>query len=131
MDDLYDFGPATAPAVAAGPSAPAAGPSVAAADDTDLYGGLEAAPQLPSAFELRRQLAPAVAEREALEARLGALTAEHVQGREEIKDLTRRACVLLATARLELRRKETMLQEARAQPHDRREAAKRPRRQEG
>lgn len=75
-------------------------------DEAALYAGLshEAAPQLASVHELRTELAAATQERETLESQLQALQAENRSRRDSIQDLTRRACVLLATARLELRR---------------------------
>ena len=85
------------------------------ADDDDdealLYGdiGSGAAPLLPSEVELRATLATTVAQRESLEAHLRSLQSEELQAREAIKDLTRRACVLLTTARHELKRKDEQL----------------------
>jgi uncharacterized protein (DUF3084 family) len=94
--------------------------------DADLYGGLELEPRLPSAVELAGKLSTVVAERETLEAELRALQAEDLQLREAIKDLTRRTCVLLATARLELKRKDAQIDDL-AAPHRRRSPAKQPR----
>ena len=53
----------------------------------------------------------ATAEREALEASLQSLQNDERTAREAIKDLTQRACIVLATARLELRRKDAQLAE--------------------
>ena len=78
----------------------------------DLYGDLDAAPkQLPSAIELRGRLAEVVNEREALEAQLQALQSEEQASRAALRDLMHRASVLLATARLELQRKDKQLNE--------------------
>lgn len=81
-------------------------------DLDDLYGDLDAAPkQLPSAIELRGRLTEVVNEREALEAQLQALQSEERASRAALRDLMHRACVLLATARLELQRKDKQLNE--------------------
>lgn len=82
-------------------------------DDADLYGDLEATapPQLPSVVELRGRLTAIVSEREALEAELQTLQAEEQEKRELIKDLTHRACVLIVTARAELKRKDAQLKQ--------------------
>ena len=81
-------------------------------DGCDLYGDLEGAtPLLPSAVELRNRLSAATERRVALEAHLQELQAEGHAAREAIKDLTPRMCVLLATARLELKRKHDQLTE--------------------
>ena len=93
------------------PTAAADAVSLMLDDDAELYGDLEAPPQLPSAVELRSRLATALGQRKALEAQLETLQAEDRDAREAIKDLTRRACVLLSTARLELKRKEAALKE--------------------
>jgi hypothetical protein len=78
----------------------------------DLYGDLDAAPkQLPSAIELRGRLTEVVNEREALEAQLQALQSEEQASRAALRDLMHRASVLLATARLELQRKDKQLNE--------------------
>ena len=68
-------------------------------DDAALYGGLEVVPQLPSVVELRNRLASVTSERKALESQLSDLQSMDQAARETIKDLTRRACILLATAR--------------------------------
>ena len=84
------------------------------ADDADdLYGDLdEATPQLASEVALGKELAAVVGEREALEAQLATLKSDNLSRRAQIEDLTQRACVLLATARLEIKRKEEQLQAA-------------------
>lgn len=61
-----------------------------------------------------------MSERKALEARLDALQAENKSRRSEIHELTRRACILLATARLELKRKgERLTQQRKKAKHQR------------
>ena len=78
--------------------------------EEDLYGDLDAASrQLPSTIELRAQLAKLGHEREALEAQLQGLQSEEQASRDALRDLTRRACVLLMTARLELKRKDEQI----------------------
>ena len=81
-------------------------------EDAALYAGLEEPPQLASAVDLQCQLDAAITERKALEERLRDLQTEYQQGRETMQDLTRRACVLLATARLEVGRKAAKLEQA-------------------
>ena len=99
--------------------------------EDDLYGdvgpsnrstGSYSAPQvkLASTVELRASLAAAIQERKALEAQLEALQAEAKAGREAIQDVTRRACVLLATARLELQRKDDQIAAAEAEARQKR-----------
>ena len=44
------------------------------------------------------------------EAQLAALKSDNLSRRAQIEDLTQRACVLLATARLEIKRKEEQLE---------------------
>lgn len=79
-------------------------------DDAALYGDLdEAAPKLASEHELSTQLTAVVREREHLEAKLEALKAENISRRDAIQDLTRRACIMLTTARTELQRKNEQL----------------------
>ena len=80
-------------------------------DDADLlFGGLDTeAPLLPSVVELGSELKIAAAERMDLEAALEALQTDELATREAIKDLTQRACVLLATARREIQRKDEQL----------------------
>ena len=77
-------------------------------DDDELYGDLTR-PALPSVIELRGRLESVISKRKALEAQLEALQAEELQSREDIKDASRRACILLATARLELQRNDAQL----------------------
>ena len=84
---------------------------MSAADDAELLFTLDTGPLLPSTVELRNQLVAATAEREALEASLQSLQNDERTAREAIKDLTQRACIVLATARLELRRKDAQLAE--------------------
>ena len=80
----------------------------------DLYADIDdAQARLPSTTGLMTELAAVRAEREALEARLTALRAENATGRAAIQDLTRRACVILATARRELQRKDEQHEECR------------------
>ena len=80
------------------------------ADADDLYDdAVRAVPRLASVVELRASLESATAERQALEGTLAALQAENKAGREAIQDLTRRGRILLATARLELQRKDELL----------------------
>ena len=78
-------------------------------EDDLLYEGLDAPPQLPSVVELRKDLSAVVRERRALEVHLEQLQAEDKQVRTDIKDLTSRACILLTTARMELKRKDEQL----------------------
>lgn len=92
-------------------------------DMLGLYDGLDSGPRLPSVVELGKSLATAVGEREALEAQLHELKAQEAATRASIKDLTRRACILLATARSELKRKESALEELRALPNSKRQRA--------
>lgn len=85
-------------------------------DDWLLYGGLEDAPRLASAVELRKQLACAVEERATLATRLKSLQTERQQMRDSIELVTRNACVVLATARLELQRLDVQLAEVEGLP---------------
>ena len=89
----------------------------------DIYADLDdATPRLPSSTELSADLAAARAEREALEARLQNLRSDYAAGREAIQELTRKACVILVTARLELQRKDEALATCRKQIAGRRRA---------
>ena len=89
------------------------------ADADVLFGGLESeAPLLPSVVELRSELKAATAERSDLETALAALQADELATREAIKDLTQRACVLLATARREIQRKDEQLSKLGAVPSE-------------
>ena len=87
-------------------------------DDADLYADLYAdvdGPKLPSTTGLANELASTRAEREALEARLQSLRSDNVATRAGLEDLTRRACVILSTARLELKRKDEQLEDCQRQ----------------
>ena len=93
----------------------AASSSADAPDDYDLYGGMDiAAQQLPSSVELQSSLEEAVARRTNLQAELQSLQEQFASGKQRVEDLTRRVCVLLKTAQLEISRKAAQL-EARQQ----------------
>ena len=86
----------------------AAGSSTLADDLTaDLYSNLDNldVPQRPSDFTLRRSLAAAKGEREALEAEVLTLREAVGTAKERLQTSVRSACVILCTARRELRRK--------------------------
>ena len=86
------------------------------ADDDDLYGDLDdTMPRLASTTGLTAELTTVRTERVALESRLQTLRTEGAASREAIQDLTRRACVLLATARHELQRKDEQLAACKAE----------------
>ena len=94
LDDLYaDIAPPAAPVAA----------------DDDLYADMDETPRLPSNVELRRSLSSAVERRQELEVQAKALESQFNGDKERVQDLTRRVCVLLKTARLEIQRKEEQL----------------------
>ena len=88
--------------------------SSAAPDDFDLYGDIDISSQLPSHVELERSLDEAVARRTGLQAELQSLQQQFAAGKLRVEDLTRRMCVLLQTAQLEIKRKEDQLDALRA-----------------
>ena len=88
------------------------------ADEVDLYGDGVFERALPSVVELEGSLAVARAERIELERELARVQQDCRTTKAEAEDLTRRACTILSTARLEIRRKEEML-EAEARAHRR------------
>ena len=85
-----------------------------AADDFDLYGDIDISTQLPSHVELERSLEAAVARRTGLQAELQSLQQQFAAGKPRVEDLTRRMCILLQTAQLEIKRKEDQLDALRA-----------------
>ena len=85
-----------------------------AADDFDLYGDIDISTQLPSHVELERSLEEAVARRTGLQAELQSLQQQFAAGKPRVEDLTRRMCILLQTAQLEIKRKEDQLDALRA-----------------
>ena len=94
LDDLYaDIAPPAAPVAA----------------DDDLYADMDETPRLPSNVELRRSLSSAVERRQELEVQAKAHESQFNGDKERVQDLTRRVCVLLKTARLEIQRKEEQL----------------------
>jgi hypothetical protein len=88
--------------------------SSAAQDDFDLYGDIDISSQLPSHVELEHSLDEAVARRTSLQAELQSLQQQFAAGKLRVEDLTRRMCVLLQTAQLEIKRKEDQLDVLRA-----------------
>jgi hypothetical protein len=76
----------------------------------DLYDDVSVQ-QLPSALELRQSLVAAQTERAGLQAELDALQRTFQSTKPALEDLVKRACVLLCTARQEIRRKEEQLQQ--------------------
>jgi hypothetical protein len=93
---------------------PMAASSSAAQDDFDLYGDIDISSQLPSHVELEHSLDEAVARRTSLQAELQSLQQQFAAGKLRVEDLTRRMCVLLQTAQLEIKRKEDQLDVLRA-----------------
>ncbi|KAL1510511.1 hypothetical protein AB1Y20_006815 [Prymnesium parvum] len=79
--------------------------------DDDLYGDLlsTATPQLPSSFSLKKQIKDEIDERMKLEEKLQALQQEFTSRKEDVMELTKRACQILLTARLELQRKDKLI----------------------
>jgi len=91
-------------------------------DGFDLYESMDITSQLPSSVELESSLEEAVAHRTRLQAELDSLQAQFKGGKQRVEDLTRRVCILLQTAQLEIQRKDAELQAlVRTHPqHDRR-----------
>ena len=86
--------------------------SEADASCSELYDTIEDTPGLPSEIELAQSLAAAREKRRALQATLAELKEEVGQGRPRLEEAIRRACIVLCTARTELRRKQRQLEEA-------------------
>ena len=98
--------------------------------EDDLYGDLDdALPRLASTTGLAAELSTVRTQREALERQLQELRARGTGSREAIQDLTRRACVLLATARRELQRKDEQLEACSTQISNERKKRERHKRQ--